>query len=79
MSDRRIIALGARFARNSSNMIVIDVATDSAREDYGGRGLVTTSLQLTNPREPSLAPIEVAALADTGSVFLCIPEDVSCS
>jgi clan AA aspartic protease len=37
---------------------------------------VTTSLQLTNPREPSLAPIEVAALADTGSVFLCIPEHV---
>lgn len=31
-------------------------------------------LQLSNPCEPSLAPIEVAALADTGSVFLCIPE-----
>ncbi len=33
-------------------------------------------LQLTNPREPSLAPMEVDALADTGSVFLCIPEHV---
>lgn len=39
-------------------------------------GLVTAKLQLTNPRDPSLAPIEVEALADTGSVFLCIPEHV---
>ncbi len=39
-------------------------------------GLVTAKLQLSNPREPSLAPVEVAALADTGSVFLCIPEHV---
>ncbi|HEX5421119.1 MAG TPA: clan AA aspartic protease [Gammaproteobacteria bacterium] len=39
-------------------------------------GIVTTKLQLSNPRNPSLEPIEVAALADTGSVFLCIPEHV---
>jgi clan AA aspartic protease len=39
-------------------------------------GLVAAKLQLSNPREPSLAPLEVAALADTGSVFLCIPEHV---
>jgi clan AA aspartic protease len=39
-------------------------------------GLVTANLVLSNPREPSLAPIEVPALADTGSVFLCIPEHV---
>ena len=39
-------------------------------------GLVTAKLQLSNPREPSLAAIEVAALAETGSVFLCIPEHV---
>lgn len=35
-----------------------------------------TKLELSNPRERELAPIEVAALADTGSVFLCIPEHV---
>lgn len=35
-----------------------------------------TKLQLSNPREPALKAIEVAALADTGSVFLCIPEHV---
>jgi clan AA aspartic protease len=39
-------------------------------------GLVTAKLRLSNPRIPSLAEIEVDALADTGSVFLCIPEHV---
>jgi clan AA aspartic protease len=39
-------------------------------------GLVTAKLQLSNPRESSLAAIEVAALADPGSVFLYIPEHV---
>jgi len=39
-------------------------------------GIVTARLQLTNPREPSLAPMDVEALADTGSVYLCIPEHV---
>jgi clan AA aspartic protease len=39
-------------------------------------GLVTAQLQLSNPRDTSIAPIEVPALADTGSVFLCIPEHV---
>lgn len=37
---------------------------------------MTAKLLLTNPRDRSLAPIEVDALADTGSVFLCIPEHV---
>ena len=40
---------------------------------------MTAKLQLSNPREPSLEPLEVSALADTGSVFLCIPEHVSVS
>ncbi|HTQ35819.1 MAG TPA: hypothetical protein VMH77_02180 [Steroidobacteraceae bacterium] len=37
---------------------------------------MTAKLQLSNPRDPSLAPLEAEALADTGSVFLCIPEHV---
>jgi clan AA aspartic protease len=37
---------------------------------------VTAKLHLSNPRIPALAEIEVNALADTGSVFLCIPEHV---
>ena len=57
-------------------MIVIEIEGGQRPRNHGGMGLVTTKLQLSNPREPSLAPIEVAALADTGSVFLCIPEHV---
>lgn len=39
-------------------------------------GLVTAKLILTNPRDPAIESVEVPALADTGSVFLCIPEHV---
>lgn len=39
-------------------------------------GLTNATVSLRNPREPSLAPVEVQALADTGSVHLCIPEHV---
>ena len=37
---------------------------------------MTAKLILTNPRNPAVEPVEVPALADTGSVFLCIPEHV---
>jgi hypothetical protein len=40
-------------------------------------GLMTAELILSNPRDSSIEPIEVPALADTGSVFLCIPEHVT--
>lgn len=40
-------------------------------------GLTTTRLLLDNPRLESLKPIEVEALADTGALFLCIPEHVA--
>jgi clan AA aspartic protease len=33
-------------------------------------------LSLRNPRLPGLQPIEVEALADTGSVYLIIPESI---
>lgn len=39
-------------------------------------GLVTAQLELSNPREPSIEPVAAPALADTGSVFLCIPEHI---
>jgi clan AA aspartic protease len=39
-------------------------------------GLTTTKLVIVNPRKPDLQPIEVDALADTGALFLCIPEPV---
>ncbi len=39
-------------------------------------GLVNAKLMLKNARKPELQPVEVDALADTGSVHLCIPEHV---
>jgi clan AA aspartic protease len=39
-------------------------------------GLVRAKITLKNPRRPDLAPIEVDALADSGSVHLCIPAHV---
>ncbi len=37
-------------------------------------GLITTMLTLSNPRRPDIAPISEEALADTGSVYLILPE-----
>ena len=39
-------------------------------------GLVFAKLVLKNPRRPRLAAVKVAALADSGAVHLCIPEEV---
>lgn len=39
-------------------------------------GLVHAKLVLKNPRKPDLDPVEVAALADSGSVHLCVPAHV---
>ncbi|MEW6088249.1 MAG: clan AA aspartic protease [bacterium] len=39
-------------------------------------GLVIAKIILKNPREKSLKPVEVTALADTGSVHLCIPDHI---
>jgi len=40
-------------------------------------GLATATLLLDNPRFDSVQPIEVEALADTGALFLCIPDHVA--
>ncbi len=34
-------------------------------------------LKIGNPRIPTLQPLEVEGLADTGAVFLCLPEEVA--
>jgi len=39
-------------------------------------GLVNAEITLRNPRKPELAPVKVGALADSGSVHLCIPDHV---
>lgn len=39
-------------------------------------GLVMAKLILKNPKDPSIQPVEVEALADTGANYLCIPEHI---
>jgi clan AA aspartic protease len=39
-------------------------------------GLINAKVVLKNPRRPDVQPMEVEALADSGSVFLCIPQHV---
>ena len=40
-------------------------------------GLIRGVFILSNPSKPELAPVEVSALADTGAVYLCIPEHLA--
>lgn len=40
-------------------------------------GLVNAKIQLRNPRRPELDAVEIDALADTGSVHLCIPQHIN--
>lgn len=40
-------------------------------------GHVFTDIELSNPRESDLKPIQVKALADTGALMLCIPEHLA--
>ena len=39
-------------------------------------GFLNAEITLRNPRNPDLAPVKVGALADSGSLHLCIPEHV---
>ena len=39
-------------------------------------GLANTKILLRNPNVPDLGQVEVDALADTGSVHLCIPRQI---
>ena len=40
-------------------------------------GLSSAMLTLRNPRYPELPAVEVEALADSGSTFLCVPAQVA--
>ena len=39
--------------------------------------MVNAKIQLRNPRRPELDAVEIDALADTGSVHLCIPQHIN--
>ncbi|HEX8215022.1 MAG TPA: clan AA aspartic protease [Allosphingosinicella sp.] len=40
-------------------------------------GIVSAQVELSSAREDDLAPVEVTALVDTGSTYLCIPPHVA--
>ena len=40
-------------------------------------GIITTTVELSNPRQPQLRPLEVSALVDTGAMTICVPEHVA--
>lgn len=40
-------------------------------------GYVHATIELSNPREPALQPIQANALADSGALMLCIPEHLA--
>lgn len=40
-------------------------------------GIVHAKIKLENPKQPGLKPVEANALVDTGSLFLCLPEEVA--
>jgi clan AA aspartic protease len=39
-------------------------------------GLATAKIILENPKDQTLEPLEIDALADSGAVHLCIPEHI---
>ena len=55
---------------------MLNVLMMNVRTHYKDSLLVNTKIKLKNPRKPDLEPVEVDALADTGSVHLCIPEHI---
>jgi clan AA aspartic protease len=40
-------------------------------------GIARAKIKLENPKRSDLKPLEADALVDTGSLFLCLPEQVS--
>ncbi len=40
-------------------------------------GITRTTVTLANPSDPSLAPLDLVALVDTGAMHLCVPEHVA--
>ncbi len=40
-------------------------------------GHVFAEIELSNPRQPDLTPVQARALVDTGALMLCIPQHVA--
>ncbi len=40
-------------------------------------GIISATVELPNPKQPELKPLDVSALVDTGAMTICIPEHVA--
>ena len=40
-------------------------------------GIITATVEFSNPKQPELSPLNVSALVDTGAMTICIPEHVA--
>jgi len=40
-------------------------------------GIITATVELSNPKLPQLSPLNVSAMVDTGAMTICIPEHVA--
>ena len=40
-------------------------------------GIIRATVELSNPKQPELKPLNVSALVDTGAITICIPEHVA--
>jgi clan AA aspartic protease len=40
-------------------------------------GIITTTVELSNPKQPELSPLKISAAVDTGAMTICIPEHVA--
>ncbi len=39
--------------------------------------IITATVELSNPRQPQLSPLETSAMVDTGAMTICIPEHIA--
>jgi clan AA aspartic protease len=58
------------------NALEITLAPSIGLKQIGAMGMSHARIRLENPKRTDLQAMEVNALADTGALFLCIPEQV---
>lgn len=40
-------------------------------------GIITATVELSNPRQPQLSPLETSAMVDTDAMTICIPKHIA--
>jgi clan AA aspartic protease len=70
----RLIQLLRPFRLASQRIQAIVEAQQNGDHNMGH---IYANLQLGNPRDSDIAPMQVRALADTGALMLCIPEHLA--